>query len=374
MKPICYIPSAEAEAQYSQQLASIDDVAYLKSIAFTKLGAIRCYVFWKYYMKTNMKIVALVLILIFSTHAFAQDQNNPAPNDMVQISVDSKNELDGPAGIRLSCIQIANFDYSEFQTVYDGRALYNGFGSDLNNRKHTFERDEHAFNVKFVDWTPEIVVFLKNAVDTCVAHRNDDLLKRIMLSGNHVVSMSPSRVKKLFDDIFVVASATQTRNQQQIDIQRQWDVANQNKEIARQDHIKKLKSGEDKILSVEDAYIYYLANPLNSIISSPLLEPDKQYYYGEVIIDFQEKQNLLRGKIENYIDISQRIPKLITVGYAFLRTDNKTVSFDPQLLRIEQHIYILGKYIANTQYKTIAGEVKVSPVIQVLYMGGLKGN
>ena len=140
------------------------------------------------------------------------------------------------------------------------------------------------------------------------------------------------------------------------------------------DHIKKLKSGEDKILSVEDAYIYYLANPLNSIISSPLLEPDKQYYYGEVIIDFQEKQNLLRGKIENYIDISQRIPKLITVGYAFLRTDNKTVSFDPQLLRIEQHIYILGKYIANTQYKTIAGEVKVSPVIQVLYMGGLKGN
>ena len=105
-----------------------------------------------------------------------------------------------------------------------------------------------------------------------------------------------------------------------------------------------------------------------------MLEPDKQYYYGEVIIDFQEKQNLLRGKIENYIDISQRIPKLITVGYAFLRTDNKTVSFDPQLLRIEQHIYILGKYIANTQYKTIAGEVKVSPVIQVLYMGGLKGN
>lgn len=311
-----------------------------------------------------MKLATFTIITILSiSQAIAGTELGI--NDSVMIS--SKKELIGPGELRTSCIDIAFFENEDrWANISGGGVLYDGAGGKVQK----FDSNSSRFNVNFINWTPEIVEYLKNAVDTCVAERNslNNLFRRVG-GENTGIEMSPSNAKKLFDDIYTITIASQKFDQELAVNIRQSEVASTNKQLAFQEHRSQLKSGKAKINSVADASLYYSAQPLSPIISSPLLTPDSKYYFGEVIIDFQEKKNLLRAKIENYLDMSSGA-KFIPLAYVFMRTDKTTVSFNPELLRIGQHIWCLGKYVTNTQYNTIAGEVKVSPVIQVLYMGG----
>ena len=189
-----------------------------------------------------------------------------------------------------------------------------------------------------------------------------------MNGENTGVPLSPSRAKQLIDDVYALAQATKQIDAEQAENTRTMLLEKSNQELALQEHIQKLKSGEAKIGSVSDASYYYSAQRLSPIISSPLLERDNQFYSGEVIVDFQDKQNLLRAKIENYCEM-RNPPNLVPLAYVFLRTNSKTVSFNPKSLRIGQHVQVVGKYVDNIQYTTISGETKISPVIQVIYMG-----
>ena len=297
-------------------------------------------------------LIGIVLILMISTPAMGQG----IFGNIFQHQTREK-ELLGPNGLKTTCGNLDEFvaQNTGALATEGNNALYSGSynipgGVQKRERYNSGSYIGGSFNVPFVNWTPEIVEFLKNALDLCG------------IGGP----------KNLFDEIYKISLNTQKFNEELAEREKQNEIEKSNQEIARQNHISNIKSGKEKINSVSDASIYYSAQPFTPIIVSPLLTPDKGYYYGEVTIDFQENKSLLRIKIENYVDMNMRngSARLIPLAYAFLRTDNKTVSFDPSLLRIGEHIQVLGKYIGNKQYRTVSGEIKVSPEIQVLYMGG----
>ena len=139
--------------------------------------------------------------------------------------------------------------------------------------------------------------------------------------------------------------------------------------IAEKEHQQKIKSGALKIQNVNDACIYYSAKPLTPIIASPLLNPDNQFYCGDITIDLQETSNLIRGKVLNVFSSNGQYPTVLPVAYAFLKTDGNTVTFNPDAMRIGYNIKVAGKYIGNTKYTTVIGVTKESPVLQIYYIG-----
>lgn len=75
--------------------------------------------------------------------------------------------------------------------------------------------------------------------------------------------------------------------------QKAYEEANAPK-LARQ---RDLKGGRAKISSYEDALLFYESRNLSELMERPLLAPDSGYYAGAVVIEGQERQNLLRVKI-----------------------------------------------------------------------------
>ena len=164
----------------------------------------------------------------------------PAAND--EVAITSSTELIGPDGLRTSCFDIASFDNLNFWAkTSGGGALYDGLG----NKKQSFKPKEDGFHVPFLKWTPEIVEYLKKAVDSCVADRHSfgNLFKRMSGEERFGQTMSPSRVKKLFDDIYAIALVTKQNEEQQAENKKQRELANKNDEIALQEHIQKYSGG-----------------------------------------------------------------------------------------------------------------------------------
>ncbi len=288
-------------------------------------------------------------------------------NDEVSISENSNVEIIGPEGLTTSCFKIAELDQQSFwASTSGGGVLYDGLG----NKKQQFQSNDKLFNVKLINWTPEIVDFLKRTVDDCVSNRNSDLLRRILLGNNSQgLNMSPSRVKGLFDEILKVSQTTNNIQNQIISTQKIYEENKEKERAKLAEHIRQIKNGSVPINSVLDAAYYYSAKSLESIIASPMLTPDNGFYTGVVVLDFQEEKNLLRGKIENLISVVNGIPNVIPVAYVFLVINKNSISFNPELMRIGQPIKVVGKYNGNGKYGTVGGEVKAAPILQVLYMG-----
>jgi hypothetical protein len=309
-------------------------------------------------------IYAVTIALLLSGCATSNNtENNSDTGDAFMTT--SEEELTGPGGLKVSCVYIARFDNIEKRRDLVG--IETGIYDNQKNKIQRFPENKIIFNVKYSDWTPDTVSFLKNTVDKCVSERFLKMLFE-MNNRNGYEKLSPSSAKKLIDDIYAISLATKKLDEEQAKRQQLYAIQQQNREAELQEHIKKLKRGEEKISSVSDAVIVYSPQLLKPLIVSPLLKPDNHYYTGEVIIDFQETDNLLRAKIENFWD-TRNMPKLYQIAYAFLRTDKKTVNFNPESLRIGQRIKVVGRYVNNVQYKTVLGETKVSPVLQVRYMG-----
>ena len=108
----------------------------------------------------------------------------------------------------------------------------------------------------------------------------------------------------------------------------------------------------------------YKPDDLGSIIVSPMLTPDNKFYGSHaarlfLVIDAQEGNNLLRGKIEGQSG---------TPYYVYLRTNAQTITFHPEKLRIGAVIGTIGRYVKNTSYKTVLGAEKLAPVIDVMFI------
>lgn len=119
-----------------------------------------------------------------------------------------------------------------------------------------------------------------------------------------------------------------------------------------------LSAGKLKIESVDDAGQVYRPDRLQSIAASPLLKANGKVYASKAVLDAEEEEGLLRAVV-----IDQR-----GQYYAFLRTTKNTTFFNSDGLRVGGGISVLGRYVGNTKYTTLAGEAKSAPILDVMFI------
>jgi hypothetical protein len=121
-----------------------------------------------------------------------------------------------------------------------------------------------------------------------------------------------------------------------------------------------LKASKAKAVDFSDAVL--LMSPVKSlaeIMASPMLTPDNAVYAGRVILDAQESKEVLRGKLQ----------ARGAVAYVMLRISGKSVVLDKDAMRLNQRVGVVGRYVGNVKYQTVAGELKVAPVIEITHVG-----
>jgi hypothetical protein len=183
-----------------------------------------------------MKFIMLsILTAISISQAIAAPDSDA--NDTVRVTSDKK--VNGPGGVITSCTGIARFD------MIQNRRGVAGGSSDVydgpKNKKQIFSADKKFFDVKYQDWTPEIVEFLKSTVDKCVAERHS--LRNLFLEkSDGYTELSPSSAKQLIDDIYAISLATKKFQEDQVEQQKQFSLQKQNQEAERQEKINQDES------------------------------------------------------------------------------------------------------------------------------------
>lgn len=128
----------------------------------------------------------------------------------------------------------------------------------------------------------------------------------------------------------------------------------------------RLRDGEIPVANFDDAMMFYEPMLLQGIMGSPLLKPDKELYaQRSVIVDGVEGKNLLRVKLflnSNWQGQGSPI-------YALVKGTKNTTDYSKGSMRIGKNIHVIGRYLKNTTYRTIAGETKLMPVIELICLG-----
>lgn len=130
---------------------------------------------------------------------------------------------------------------------------------------------------------------------------------------------------------------------------------------------KQLLAGSQKIQDFRDATLLNQPEGLEPIMANPLLKPDIKIYGNRLYamtLDAQEKNNLLRGKII----FGESSSGEVNFKYVYLRTNEKTVIFNPGKLRVGVNISVIGRYVSNATYTTLAGAKKMAPVLDILFI------
>jgi hypothetical protein len=309
-----------------------------------------------------MRIFLTIILLIGAFDINAEPASAEIWAKPVWIVANDPIEADG---IVTSCRDIARFDEEYGNEVglgvrSSGGILHDGSGK----RRTTYEQGDgkEYFRLPYMSWDAAHVEFLKRTIDFCA--ESASFTSRF---SSDKVMLSPSRAKEIIDDIYEIVEASRKNDLVRARLEEQRRVDEAAARIAQQERIGKLRSGEIKVQSMVDATLLHSPHDLAMIMNSPLLTPDGEYYAGDVVIDFQEKQQVIRAKIENFIDL-QPPPKLVPVMYVLINVNKKTVIFNSPKLRIGKSINVIGRYVGNAEYKTVGGEIKVSPVIQAIYM------
>lgn len=134
-----------------------------------------------------------------------------------------------------------------------------------------------------------------------------------------------------------------------------------------QNYSSALKSGATPVKNFQDAVLLHAPTAdLTDLMISPLLKPDRGIYRGLVRLDAQEGDDLLRAKIDSPL-FNRRLGG--EVYYAHLLLTGKTVNFSPRSMRIGWGVNVIGRYVQNRKYTTIAGEERTMPVFEVMYIG-----
>ena len=204
--------------------------------------------------------VKLPLQLIIAAVTFVCVSSAAAQSDAVMIT--SKDEFDGPGGVRTSCLELASFDDSN---AYGASILRDGLG----NRVTRFAPKERRFKVRFVDWTPEILEFLKGAVDKCVADATylSGFLNR--LGGDRVyAALSPTRAKNLLDEVYLVAANTRTYEREETERRAEMEANLRQQQLRVAEATRKrMVEDEDrgyKHVAFEDFFLDHKTIPLGS--------------------------------------------------------------------------------------------------------------
>jgi hypothetical protein len=136
----------------------------------------------------------------------------------------------------------------------------------------------------------------------------------------------------------------------------------------RDDRKRKLRSGALKVQSLEDAKLLHdPVKNLDDIAISPLLSPNALVYAGTVTLDFQEKPNFIRVKT---FFLTGNVVSGASMGFAYvwLRITKKSANLVADSMRIGGKVGVVGRYTQNVQYRTVIGDQKTAPVLEVLYL------
>jgi uncharacterized protein len=153
--------------------------------------------------------------------------------------------------------------------------------------------------------------------------------------------------------------------------QRAQEKANSAQQ-AKNERVRKLRAGEIKIATMEDALaVYPDKGVLLDTAISPLLTPSGAVMTGYVVLDAQEKPGFIRSKITTAIAI-QSGQEGGGSTYIYLTLTKQSVNFAPDKLRINGSAQVIGKYVQNVQYQTVAGQQKIAPVIEVMYINPIR--
>lgn len=126
-----------------------------------------------------------------------------------------------------------------------------------------------------------------------------------------------------------------------------------------------LKSGEIAVANFDDAMLVLEPKQLDQIMVSPLLKADNNIYAAEVRVDGNDERMLrvARGGGRNFIG------EWVAVSYAHLKISKSVTKYLKSEMRIGGVVKVIGRYVGNTEYRTIGGEVKVMPILDVMYLG-----
>ena len=135
-----------------------------------------------------------------------------------------------------------------------------------------------------------------------------------------------------------------------------------------------LKSGSAKPASIKEAAISHNAQPGGTLASSPKVKPDGGMYYmhGKIKMAGEEPQFLaaLSPSKENEL-LAGALRKSRGMGES---TDYFAVTIPKSLqkyyfdnAKIDGGFDVVGRYVSNTKYKTVAGQEKAAPVFEAVY-------
>ncbi|HZR02673.1 MAG TPA: hypothetical protein VFA81_05835 [Burkholderiales bacterium] len=142
-------------------------------------------------------------------------------------------------------------------------------------------------------------------------------------------------------------------------IARELSVRLENAQLQeqRQKRLDDLKTGRATLQSVNDGLLLYKPSNGSGVVLQPKLSPDQKVYVLVGALDRAEGKDLVFQMPSNQVSYF--------IGRLSAGTKQEP-GFEP---RYNTVVRVLGKYIDNTQYTTVAGTVRTSPVFEIIVMG-----
>lgn len=140
------------------------------------------------------------------------------------------------------------------------------------------------------------------------------------------------------------------------------DLAYEQKDNANAARKTALRAGTAQVSNIRDAMLLHdPVKSLTGIMYSPLVTVDNNVYAGKVVLELEEEPGLLR--------VRWGAPDGQTPTYGYIRLSKQTKIFSPDLMRGDTHISVVGRYVKNVKYRTVAHVVKLAPLLDAMYIG-----
>lgn len=148
------------------------------------------------------------------------------------------------------------------------------------------------------------------------------------------------------------------RERQDAELQAEYD----RKEAAREARAGELKAGRIKPETIEDLEDLYEADDGWELANSPMLEGDKELYVVSGVIERPDAGVLLCATVPTQ-------GKLRGDYFAVrMKPNTKKPADIKRSLRVNGRVFVVGRYMQNLQYDTVAAGRKIMPVLDAVHI------
>lgn len=147
----------------------------------------------------------------------------------------------------------------------------------------------------------------------------------------------------------------------------------QREEQRKSQHEADLRAGKVKPQNLGEAVIVYGAADGEELASAPKIKPDGKVYYitGKISISKGVKPEFMaqlsfgdqKDALLRYAGYSSKLDS----RYFYVKIPKSLQSYYYDQAKIGGFFVMVGKYVANTGYKTVAGQQKSAPVFEAVY-------